>query len=158
MPETPSAADARYRLDPVRTAADWAFYHAIRRDALFARLVPEHVYDEDDPDETAPGHLPHLLRFDGEPIGTIRIDLVGTDRAGLRLIAIRDDRQHRGHGKALLRLAEATARTYGRTEIVINAHPSALAFYLAIGYATGPWPDERPLNPALVRVAKSLPS
>jgi hypothetical protein len=51
----------RYTLRPPQSSDDWIAYHAIRRDAIFAPLLPRHVYDEHDPDEFKPGHLPHLL-------------------------------------------------------------------------------------------------
>jgi predicted N-acetyltransferase YhbS len=49
-------------------------------------------------------------------------------------VGIRSDLQQQGHGRVLLRLAEDAARLLGKTEIVINAHPTSLAFYLADGY------------------------
>lgn len=148
--------DDRDRLRPVRTADDWTAYHALRRDSLFARLLPDHVYDPAHPDEVAPGRLPHLLRRDGEPIGAIRIDLLDPPRAGLRLIVVRRDLCGRGHGAALVRLAERVAAAHGRSEITINAHPSALGFYLGLGYAAGAWADAGPVPDGLVRVGRRL--
>jgi GNAT superfamily N-acetyltransferase len=147
----------RYTLRPVRSPREWAAYHAIRRDAIFAALLPGQPYDEHDPDEFAPDHFPHVLIHDGDIVGTVRIDLIGKKGAGLRLISVRGDLQRQGHGRVLLRLAEQTARTFGKTEIVINAHPSALAFYLANGYREGDWGDLGPLRPTLIRVGKRLP-
>jgi len=152
-------ADAlqRYRLQPVRSSREWAAYHAIRRDAIFASLLPNQVYDEHDPDEFAPGHFPHLLLRDGEVLGTVRIDLIGKSAAALRLIGIRPDVQRQGHGRTLLKLAEEAARARGKAEIVINAHPSSLDFYLANGYRGGEWADRGPIPSGLVRVGKRLP-
>src|SRR5262249_49380838 len=90
----------RYRLQPVRSSREWAAYHAIRRDPIFASLLPNQVYDEHDPDEFAPGHFPHLLLRDGEVLGTVRIDLIGKSAAALRLIGIRPDVQRQGYGRA----------------------------------------------------------
>jgi GNAT superfamily N-acetyltransferase len=78
----------------------------------------------------------------------VRIDLIGEKAAGLRLIGVRGDLQRQGHGRALLRLAEQTARALGKAEIVINAHPSSLAFYLANGYREGEWDEAGPPPPA----------
>ena len=105
--------------------------HAIRRQAIFAVLLPGRTYDETDPDEVAPRNFPHVMRRDGEIVGVIRIDLIGPSRAGLRLVGIRSDLQRQGYGRILLRLAEGAARRLGKTEIIINAHPTSLAFYLA---------------------------
>ncbi len=152
----PSDPRARYSLQPARSPQEWAAYHAIRREAIFARLLPAQSYDESDPDEFKPGNLPHVLRLDGDVIGTVRIDLIDAVQAGLRLIAIRQDRQRQGHGASLLRLAEQAVQGFGRSEIVINAHPTSLTFYLANGYAEGDWRDAGPVHPALIRVGKRL--
>ena len=135
----------RYLLRPVRSAREWRAYHAIRRDAIFAPLLPGQAYDERDPDEFKPGHLPYVLVRDGEIVGTVRIDLIDDTHAGLRLIGIRSGLQRQGHGAVLLALAEQAARAFGRTEVVINAHPTSLTFYLANGYCEGEWRDAGPV-------------
>jgi len=145
-----------YALRPARLAQEWSAYHAIRRDAIFRALLPGQAYDEHDADEFQHRHLPHVLVRDGEIIGTVRIDLVGETQAGLRLIAIRRDLHRQGHGSVLLRLAEHAARGLGRTEIVINAHPTSLSFYLASGYREGEWRDAGPVPANLIRVGKRL--
>jgi GNAT superfamily N-acetyltransferase len=145
-----------YSLEPVQSPAQWAAYHAIRRDAIFALLLPEQSYDENHPDEFKFGNLPHILNHGGELIGTVRIDLLNPTQAGLRLIGIRPDRQRQGHGRALLKLAERAVRDFGRTKVVINAHPTSLAFYLANGYSGGNWRDIGPVPAGLVRVGKKL--
>src|SRR5438105_11438842 len=114
-------------------------------DAIFAALLPHEPYDEHGSDEFAPGHFPYLLLRDGEVLGTVRIDLIDERAAGLRLIGIRPDVQRQGHGRTLLKLAEEAARALGRTEIVINAHPTSLEFYLAYGYREGECGDRCPL-------------
>jgi GNAT superfamily N-acetyltransferase len=146
----------RYSLRRVQSAAEWAAYHAIRRDAIFAPLLPGQAYDESDPDEHRPGRLAHVLLHDGEVVGTVRIDLIDERQAGLRLIGIRQDLQRRGHGAVLLALAERAARAFGRADIVINAHPTSLKFYLANGYAEGDWRDASPVPAGLIRVGKRL--
>ena len=54
------------------------------------------------------------------------------------------------------KLAEDAARLLGKTEIIINAHPTSLAFYLANGHGQGEWGDAGPLPPTLVRVGKAI--
>src|SRR5215470_5204586 len=152
-----TAAPNRYALLPVRSPQEWAAYHAIRRQAIFAALLPGQAYDEPDPDEIAPGNFPPVLLRDGEIVGVVRIDLIGQSQAGLRLVGIRSDLQRQGHGRVLLRLAEDAARLLGRTQIIINAHPTSLAFYLANGYRQGEWDDAGPLPATLIRVGKRLP-
>ena len=145
-----------YSLRPPHTAEDWAAYHAIRRDAIFAPLLPGQAYDERDPDEFKADNLPHVLLCDCEIVGTVRIDLIDARQAGLRLIGIRADQQRQGHGAALLQLCERATRAFGRTDVVINAHPTSLTFYMANGYAEGDWADKGPVHPDLIRVGKRL--
>jgi GNAT superfamily N-acetyltransferase len=158
--ETSNGATGKFRtghqLRPAQSPADWRAYHAIRRDSIFAPLLPGQVYDERDADEFRPGNMPHVLTYAGEIVGTVRIDLIDDVQAGLRLIGIRNNRQREGHGAALLHLAEQVARDFGRSEVVINAHPTSLRFYLANGYAPGNWRDAGPAHPDLIRVGKSL--
>lgn len=101
------------------------------------RSCPAQAYDETAPDEVAPGNFPHVLLHDGDIVGVVRIDLIGPNRAGLRLVGIRSDLQ--GHGRVLLKLAQDAARRLGKTEITINAHPTSPAFYLANGCRQGEW-------------------
>jgi N-acetylglutamate synthase-like GNAT family acetyltransferase len=146
----------RYSLHPARSSEDWVAYHRIRRSAIFAALLPGQAYDENDADEFKPGHLPHVLTRDGEVVGTVRIDLIDGTQVGLRLIGIRNDQQRQGHGAVLLQLAERAAQDLGRADVVINAHPTSLTFYLANGYAEGDWRDAGPVPAGLVRVGKRL--
>jgi GNAT superfamily N-acetyltransferase len=145
-----------YSLQGVRTPREWSAYHAIRRDSIFAPLLPGQAYDERDPDEFELGNLPHVLVRDGEVVGTVRIDLIDDAQAGLRLIGIRKDLQRQGHGAVLLALAEKAVLAFGRTEVVINAHPTSLTFYLANGYREGAWRDAGPVPASLIRVGKRL--
>ena len=153
-----STADGEgpHELRRVWSPSDWRAYHAIRRDTIFAPLLPGHSYDEADADEFRPGHLPHVLIFAGDIVGVVRIDLIDEVQVGLRLIGIRTGSQRQGHGAALLRLAEQIAAGLGRRQVVINAHPTSLQFYLANGYAYGDWKDTGPVHPDLIRVGKEL--
>jgi hypothetical protein len=83
-----AAVFERYALRPARSPQEWAAYHAIRRDAIFAALLPGQPYDEQDADEFVPDHCPHVLLRDDEVVGVVRIDLIGKKQAGLRLVAI----------------------------------------------------------------------
>jgi hypothetical protein len=146
----------RYCLRRVQSAAQWAAYHAIRRDAIFAPLLPGQAYDESGPDEHRPGRLAHVLLHDGQVVGTVadrphrrNPGRPAPDRHPLGFAAPRP--WHRP-----LALAEQTSRGLGRTDIIINAHPTSLTFYLANGYAEGEWHDTSPVPPGLIRVGKRL--
>ena len=49
---------ARYSLSPSDQRQEWAAYHAIRRDAIFAALLPGQAYDENHADEFKSGKSP----------------------------------------------------------------------------------------------------
>jgi ribosomal protein S18 acetylase RimI-like enzyme len=148
--------DRRYTLKLTQSAEEWAAYHTIRRDSIFAVLLPAQRYDENHPDEFKPGNLPHVLWSNDEIVGAVRIDIIDDIQAALRLIAIRKDLQRRGHGAMLLKLAEQAVFASERTEVVINAHPTSLNFYLANGYVEGDWLDVGPVPAGLIRVGKHL--
>ena len=130
-------APATYRLSRPASPDEWAAYHAIRRRVAFEAGET----DDDDPDEHAPGHYPLLLTLDQQPVGTIRVDSLNDSDAALRLVAIDPARQGEGHGRALLREAEAFARDIGCRRAVVYATPEAAGFYAAAGYAEDDFDD-----------------
>lgn len=137
MDDAATGADASYRLSRPATAEDWAAYHIIRR--LVAFEAGEAI--EDDPDERAPGNFPLLLKLGRSAIGTIRVDSLSNGDAALRLVAVDPARQGEGHGRILLREAEAFAREIGCRRAVVYATPNSAGFYAAAGYAEDEFDD-----------------
>ena len=131
MNDAPPGATHDYRLTRPAAAEDWAAYHCIRQRVAFEGGENP----DDDPDEHAPGHFSLLLRLDGKPVGTIRVDDLDNGDAAFRLVAIDPARQGEGHGRVLLREAEAFARAIGCRRAVVYATPEAAGFYAAAGYA-----------------------
>ena len=144
----------QYRLRRVERLTDWHAYHNIRRTELFDAHWPGVAYDTNHPDEHEPSNLPHVLELDEAIIGTIRIDLMGAERAAFRLIAIRRPLQNRGHGSALLRLAEAFVAELGCAQVAINALAAALPFFHRNGYAPVDWHDIEQPHADTMRVGK----
>ena len=103
-----------YVLRPPESPDDWSAYHEIRRRAIFEAYFPQVAYQFDHPDEGKEGNFPLVLVEDDTVVGTVRIDLFDAVRAALRLVAIVPEQQRKGHGTALLRLAEDFARRHGR--------------------------------------------
>jgi hypothetical protein len=134
------AAPNRYALRPVRSPQEWAAYHAIRRQAIFAALLPSQAYDEHDPDEVAPGNFPRVLLHDGEIVGRGAHRSHWAEPSRPSPGGHPEHLQRQGHGRVLLRLAEEAMRPLGRTEIIINAHPTSLAFN---EYRQGEWGGSR---------------
>ena len=126
---------AEYELVSPSDAGTWQVYHAIRREVLFEARGLFGVYDENRPDERAPGNHSKLLLVRGAPVGVIRIDITGND-AIFRRVAIRPDVQRRGHGRAMLSLAEAFAAAQGCRRVLSHVAPDAVAFYEKCGFSS----------------------
>ena len=150
MDDAAPVIHADYRLSRPASPADWAAYHAIRRRVAFE---PGEAAD-DDPEERAEGHFPLLLSLDGVPVGTIRVDSLNDADAALRLVAIDPAWQGGGHGRVLLREAEAFAREIGCRRAVVYATPEAAGFYAAAGYIEDEFDDN--YFGGVVQMAKPL--
>ncbi|HEY8186154.1 MAG TPA: GNAT family N-acetyltransferase [Pyrinomonadaceae bacterium] len=134
-----------------RNHDDWSAYHTIRRKVLFENRGEFGVYIENHPDEFESGHHPLVLVHTDATIGVIRVDV--EDRvAWFRRVAIREDQQGRGHGRCLLRLAEAFARRQGCHEVRSNVAADAVGFYERCGYAH----DIAEAEPGSVPMRKAL--
>ncbi len=121
--------------DFVRPSSDeeWQAYHDIRRTVLFENRGRVGVYDPHHPDEFMPNHHPRLFLIDRQPIGVVRIDMVGTV-AWLRRVAIAQGFQRSGHGRLLLKLSEQFARTRSATRVESSVAADAVGFYRRCGY------------------------
>jgi GNAT superfamily N-acetyltransferase len=123
-----------YELVSPADKAMWRRYHAIRREVLFEARGRFGVYDENHPDDKAEGHHAKLLLHHGDPVGVVRIDISGTD-AILRRVAVRSDAQRRGHGRALVSLAEEFAVANGCFRLASHVAPDAVRFYEKCGFS-----------------------
>jgi len=112
---------------------EWRAFHVIRRKVLFENRGKAESYVENHPDDFKTGNHPLILLFKGVPIGVIRVDVSETV-AWLRRVAIREDLQRLGHGRALVRLAEEFAKAEGCHEVRTNAAVEAVGFYERCGY------------------------
>ena len=131
---------------------EWQAYHSIRRKLLFENRGRFGVYDENHPDEQSKGNHPLLLLLDGEAIGVIRIDING-NQAIFRRVAIREDLQRAGHGRALLTLAESFAQEKGCLHIWSDVAPDAVGFYQRCGYT---FVSSAPMTGTSISMRKNL--
>lgn len=122
-----------HELRPPVTVEEWQAFHTIRRKVLFENRGKFEVYNDNHPDDFKAGHHPFVLVHKEVVIGVIRVDVEGAV-AWFRRIAIREDVQRAGHGRVLLRLAEAFAKTAGCNEIRSNAAVEAVEFYTRCDY------------------------
>lgn len=130
-----------YELIKIEQAGDWQAYHRIRREELFyARGRTK--YNENHPDEYLPNHHPLLLKFDGQPIGTTRLDDKKDGTVVIRLVAIANEQQGQGHGRTLAEKTYNYAAQLGATQLYVNAAPEALGYYQKLGWEEYIWDQE----------------
>ena len=128
-----------YQLVDVKDPADWMAYHAIRRQELFEARGRHGLYDENYPGEYEPNMDHLMLKLDGRPIGTTRLDVRQDGTAVFRLVAISADVQGQGHGRVMAGLVEGRARQHGVHTLFVNAARPAHGFYLAMGWHDHIW-------------------
>jgi N-acetylglutamate synthase-like GNAT family acetyltransferase len=95
-----------YELRAPRSDKEWSAFHAIRRKVLFENRGKGESYIENHPDDFKTGHHPLIFLYKGDMVGVIRVEVSETV-AWFRRVAIREALQRLGHGRVLLRLAEA---------------------------------------------------
>jgi N-acetylglutamate synthase-like GNAT family acetyltransferase len=146
-----------HKLSRPSTPAEWKVYHAIRRKVLFENRGRFGVYIENHPDEFKENHNPMLLFFAGEAIGTVRMDLdPESETAILRLVAIKEEFQRKGHGERLLALAEEFAVNKGCSKLALNAAIDAVPFYKKYGFEEMIWREEERSSKS-IQMTKALP-
>jgi N-acetylglutamate synthase-like GNAT family acetyltransferase len=128
-----------YTLEPPESAEDWTAFHNIRDAVLFKGRHRTVTYDRNHPDDSDPANTPLLLRHDGTPIGTVRLDDLGDGTGVVRLVAVVAADQARGHGRALSDLWDARARAMGFHTLYVNAAPEALGYYEKMGWERFTW-------------------
>ena len=80
-----------------------------------------------------------MLKLDGKPIGTTRLDVRPGGTAIFRLVAITAAEQGKGHGRVLGRMVGARARAFGVSTLLVNAAESAVGFYRRTGWHEHVW-------------------
>jgi GNAT superfamily N-acetyltransferase len=129
----------RYELSPPATPSEWQAFHDLRRTELFERKGRHGIYDANHPDDRNPRNQPLLLRCDGRPVGTVRLDDFRDGTGCVRLVAITAEEQGKGHGRMLQEMVEALARDRGIRVLYINAAPTAVGFYQKTGWSRHLW-------------------
>ena len=133
----------------------WRAYHDIRREVLFEARGQFGVYDEHHPDDRAAGHHARLLLHRGEPVGVVRIDILGHE-AILRRVAVRVAVQRAGHGRAMLSLAQEFAVARGCGRLASHVVPDAVPFYEKCGFSIEERPPMGPSSHESVFMTKRL--
>jgi predicted GNAT family N-acyltransferase len=85
----------------------------------------------------------HLAAFDDtDLVACLLLTDRGDGRVQMRQVAVREDRQGRGLGAALVAESEAEARRRGFATMILHAREAAVPFYLKLGYALAGEPFE----------------
>ncbi|WP_457578136.1 GNAT family N-acetyltransferase [Ensifer adhaerens] len=88
----------------------------------------------DGPEEIKEQNLSLIFKFDGQAIGTVRLDQKSDGRAIVRLVAITADFQNQGHGRSLMTRLERLALSLGINELLVHSAPDAAGFYQKLGF------------------------
>jgi GNAT superfamily N-acetyltransferase len=128
-----------HTLSPPVRDDDWRAFHDIREAVLWTARGKSGYDRRHADDYDVPANTPLLLKDDGRPVGTMRLDDFGDGTGCVRLVAILAGEQGRGHGRALSLLWEDAARARGMHTLVINAAPEALGFYEKLGWERFVW-------------------
>jgi GNAT superfamily N-acetyltransferase len=142
----------------VQTSDDWEAYHRIRRTVLFEARGRFGLYDTKHADEFRPNHFPLLLKWNARGVATTRLDVREHGLAITRLVAVEGTEQRKGHGRALITLAETFARDKGVTKLTVNSAPDAVEFYQRVGFVRETWDESERIgwNADAVQMTKVL--
>jgi ribosomal protein S18 acetylase RimI-like enzyme len=121
-----------YELKPVIAPGDWEAWHEIRERVLWLARGDD-SYDRNHSSLASQHHFPYLLVTDGDPVGAIAVEMEGSV-AWLRRVAIREDAQRRGHGRAMVERAIVEGRRRGATVARSNVAADAVGFYDKLGF------------------------
>jgi ribosomal protein S18 acetylase RimI-like enzyme len=114
---------------------DWATWHRIRERVLWEARGEFGVYDREHPSLRAGNHFPFLLLNDGVAVGAIALEVEG-DVAWLRRVAIDEQHQRLGHGRAMIELVLREARERACAVASSNVAADAVGFYEKLGFST----------------------
>lgn len=128
-----------YELVEVTRKNDWKSYHRIRKQVLFEDRGRFSAYDPNHPDEFLQSNTPLLLKLNGSPLGTVRLDRRDEQTAVVRLVAIKKGEQRKGHGKALDRKLLSYAKKKLISVLYVNAAPEAIGYYKKTGWQEHLW-------------------
>ena len=143
-----------YELVEVAEPEDWAAYHTIRRQELFK--ARGRIYDPNRPDERLPGMHHLLLKGEGQPLATTRLDIRDDGTCVFRLVAVTASEQGKGHGRVLGRMVEDKARAHGAHTAYVNAAPTAIGYYEATGWQRHIWDEAELASSECIQMRKAL--
>lgn len=75
-----------------------------------------------------------MVTANNQVIGVARMHKSGENQAQVRCVAVANEAQGRGVGKAIMLYLEVKAKEMGIQEIILEARENAVPFYTSIGY------------------------
>lgn len=133
--------DDQYELVRVESGSeDWVKFHHIQRTALFRQEVSEYEREFNDTFFCRPANRSWLLlKWQGVAVGITTLDHFDDSTAATRAVAIADEFQGKGHGRALGLLTQEFARSQGVKSLCVNAGDHAVEFYRRLGFEKETW-------------------
>jgi N-acetylglutamate synthase-like GNAT family acetyltransferase len=115
-----------------QTDAEWQAYFKLRYDVLRAPWG-QATGSEQTPDENLHQHFAYFTA-ENQIIGVGRLDRITAQTTQIRFMAVADDQQGKGIGKALMEEMESVSKELGIQKIILHAREVALPFYQQLGY------------------------
>jgi N-acetylglutamate synthase-like GNAT family acetyltransferase len=115
-----------------QTDAEWQAYFKLRYDVLRAPWG-QATGSEQTPDENLHQHFA-FFAAENQIIGVGRLDLLDPQTTQVRFMAVADEQQGKGIGKAIMEEMESVSKERGIQKIILHAREVALPFYQQLGY------------------------
>ncbi len=115
-----------------QTDAEWQAYFKLRYDVLRAPWG-QATGSEQTPDENLHQHFA-FFAAKNQIIGVGRLDLLDPQTTQVRFMAVADEQQGKGIGKAIMEEMESVSKERGIQKIILHAREVALPFYQQLGY------------------------
>jgi N-acetylglutamate synthase-like GNAT family acetyltransferase len=115
-----------------QTDAEWQAYFKLRYDVLRAPWG-QATGSEQTPDENLHQHFA-FFAAENQIIGVGRLDLLDPQTTQVRFMAVADEQQGKGIGKAIMEEMESVSKEMGIQKIILHAREVALPFYQQLGY------------------------
>jgi N-acetylglutamate synthase-like GNAT family acetyltransferase len=115
-----------------QTKTEWTAYYQLRYTILRAPWG-QAKGSEQTPDEDQHQHFAY---FDttNQLLGVGRLDLLDPQTTQVRFMAVADEQQGKGIGKAIMEEMESVSKEMGIQKIILHAREVALPFYQQLGY------------------------
>ena len=114
-----------------KTDSEWNDYFDLRYRILRAPLNQPRGSEKNEGDSTGV----HFALYENEVLKAIaRLDHANANTAQVRFVAVEENSQGKGYGKAIMLATEDAAKKRGDNSMVLHARDYAVDFYLRLDY------------------------